>query len=115
MAIYKGDEVKFAINLQAPGFSMDTDDFDVEVKSSNGGSLKGSKGGSSTDVIIFSETDTSGEEPVTRWFVILNTTNELKPGGTLKVIATAYVPDAHANDGVRKQTATKDLDKLIAP
>ena len=115
MAIFKGDEAKFSINLTAPGFSMDTDDFDIEIVSNQGGSLKGSKGGSGTDVIIFSETDSSGEEPVTTWFVIVNTANELKPGGSLKVIATAYVPDAHADDGIRKQIATEILDKFIEP
>ena len=115
MAIFKGDEAKFSINLTAPGFSMDTDDFDVEIVSNQGGSLKGSKGGSGTDVIIFSETDSSGETPVTKWYVIVNTANELKPGGNLKVIATAYVPDVHADDGIRKQIATEILDKFIEP
>lgn len=105
---------------------MDTDDFDVEIVSTTGGSLKGSKGGTGTDVIIFSETEQitippaeEGGEPtvqtVTTWYVIVNTANELKPGGSLKVIATAYVPDVHADDGIRKQIATEILDKFIEP
>lgn len=105
--IFKGDEAKFSINLTAPGFSMDTDDFDIEVVSSIGGSLKGSKGGTGTDVIIFKEGDA--------WYAIVNTENELRPGGNLKVVATAYVPDAHADDGIRKQIATAVLDKFIEP
>lgn len=108
--IFKGDEAKFSINLTAPGFSMDTDDFDIEVVSTIGGSLKGYKNppaGSGTDVIIFKEDDA--------WYAIVNTENELRPGGSLKVIATAYVPDAHANDGIRKQIATAVLDKFIEP
>lgn len=124
--IFKGDEAKFSINLTAPGFSMDTDDFDIEVVSTIGGSLKGSKGGTGTDVIIYSEQtetqvpseDPQGEpttETTTTWYAIVNTGNELRPGGSLKVIATAYVPDAHANDGVRKQIATTVLDKFIEP
>lgn len=126
MAIFKGDEAKFSINLTAPGFSMDTDDFDIEVVSSIGGSLKGSKGGTGTDVIIYSEQtetqvpseDPQGEpttETTTTWYAIVNTANELRPGGSLKVIATAYVPDAHADDGIRKQIATAVLDKFIEP
>lgn len=107
MAIFKGDEAKFSINLTAPGFSMDTDDFDIEVVSNIGGSLKGSKGGTGTDVIIFKEDDA--------WYAIVNTENELRPGGNLKVVATAYVPDAHADDGIRKQIATAVLDKFIEP
>ena len=105
--IFKGDEAKFSINLTAPGFSMDTDDFDIEVVSTIGGSLKGSKGGTGTDVIIFKEDEA--------WYAIVNTANELRPGGSLKVIATCYVPDAHADDGVRKQIATAVLDKFFEP
>lgn len=105
--IFKGDEAKFSINLTAPGFSMDTDDFDIEVVSTIGGSLKGSKDGTGTDVIIFKEDEA--------WYAIVNTGNELRPGGSLKVIATAYVPDAHADDGIRKQIATAVLDKFIEP
>lgn len=105
--IFKGDEAKFSINLTAPGFSMDTDDFDIEVVSTIGGSLKGSKGGTGADVIIFKEDEA--------WYAIVNTANELRPGGSLKVIATAYVPDAHADDGIRKQIATAIIDKFIEP
>jgi len=105
--IFKGDEAKFSINLTAPGFSMDTDDFDIEVVSTIGGSLKGSKSGTGTDVIIFKEDDA--------WYAIVNTENELRPGGSLKVVATAYVPDAHADDGIRRQIATAVLDKFIEP
>ena len=126
MAIYQGDEPKFAIDITAQGFSMDTDDFDVEIISTTGGSLKGSKGGTGTDVIIFSETEQitippaeDGGEPTvenkTTWYVIVDTSKELRPGGSLKVVATAYVPDAHANDGIRKQIVTGILDKFVAP
>lgn len=58
--IYKGTEVKFQINLTAPGFSMDEDDFDIEVASPRS-SVYGSKGNSDSDdsdysdVVIFSE------------------------------------------------------------
>lgn len=125
MAIYQGDETKFAINITAEGFSMDRDDFDVEVESTLGGSLKGSKGGTGTDVIIFSETEEvtvppaeEGGEPtvenVTTWYVIVDTSKELVPGGALNVIVTAYIRDDHANDGTRKQTAVKKLDNFVA-
>lgn len=127
MAIYQGDEPKFAINLTAPGFSMDTDDFDVEIVSTVGGSLKGEKRTplvTGTDVRIFSETEEvtvppaeEGGEPtvqtVTKWFVIVDTSKELRPGGALNVIGTAYVPDANANDGVRKQTVKVKLDNFV--
>ena len=127
MAIYKGDEIKFSIELTAQGFSMDDDDFDIEVVSSRGGSVKGSKNppaGSDTDVIIFSEevettippAEEGGEptvETTTVWYAIVKT-EKLEPN-ELRVIATAYVPDANADDGIRKQTAVKVLDNLKKP
>lgn len=124
--IYQGDEPKFAVNLTAPGFDMSKDDFDIEITSSVGGSLKGEKRTPlvpGTDVRIFSETEQTtippteeGGEPTvqetTRWFVIVDTSKELLPGGTLMVKAIAYVPDANANDGIRQQTAMAVLDQF---
>jgi len=117
---YKGDEIKFAINLEAPGFSMDEDDFDIEVKSGNS-SVKGYKNpepGSPTDVIIYKDTVTvppeeeGGEEKtVSTWYAIVDTS--ALAIGTMRVIATAHVIDAHANDGVRNITAVAPLGKLI--
>lgn len=56
---YKGDEIKFAVKLEASGFDMDTDDFDIEVKSSNT-SVKGYKnppaGTTTPSLVIFKET-----------------------------------------------------------
>lgn len=121
---YKGDEIKFAINLEAPGFSMDDDDFDIEVKS-GATSVKGYKNSesqASTDIVIFKETTTTqpeteeGEEPaepvtVNTWYAIVDTStlaiNEMR------VIATAYIVDANANDGVRKNIAVQKLGRLV--
>lgn len=121
---YKGDEIKFAINLEAPGFSMDDDDFDIEVKSGNT-SVKGYKDSSKsedTSVVIFKETTTvtpeteEGEEPqesvtVSTWYAIVDTSSLAI--ATMRVIATAYIVDANANDGVRKNIAVQTLGKLV--
>lgn len=121
---YKGDEIKFAIKLEAPGFSMDEDDFDIEVKSGTT-SVKGYKGSgseSSTDVVIFKETTTTqpetqeGEEPadpvtVNTWYCIVDTSSLAL--ADMRVIATAYIVDANANDGVRKNIAVQKLGKLV--
>lgn len=127
MARYKGDEIKFAINIEAPGFDMETDDFDIEVKSGNK-SVKGYKDATKTEdtaVVIFKETTTvqpdtedsndDSQEPVTvnTWYAIVNTA-EL-PVGQMRVIATAYIVDANADDGVRKSIAVAQLDRLVEP
>ena len=120
---YKGDEIKFAIDLKAPGFSMDDDDFDIEVKSGNS-SVKGSKGASaetSAGLRIFKETETvqpetpEGEEPqepvtVSTWYAIVDTSTLAL--SKMRVIATAYIVDANANDGVRKNISVRTLGKL---
>lgn len=118
MALYQGDEGKFTFELKAEGFSMEDDDFEIEIVGLKGGSIKGYKtppaGSEDTDVIIYSETEETqippaeeGGEPTvettTTWFVIFKT-DKLTPG-SVKVIGTAYVPDAKADDGIRTQTA----------
>ena len=121
---YKGDEIKFAINIEAPGFNMDEDDFDIEVKSGNT-SVKGYKDASKdqgTAVVIFKETETvqpetpEGEEPqdpvtVSTWYAIVDTSSLAL--ADMRVIATAYIVDANANDGVRKNIAVQKLGKLV--
>ena len=123
---YKGDEIKFAINLEAPGFSMDDDDFDIEVKSGNT-SVKGYKDASKsqdTAVVIFKETETvqpetpEGEEPqdpvtVSTWYAIVDTATLAL--GSMRVISTAHIVDANANDGVRKNISVQPLGKLVDP
>ena len=110
--IYQGDEKKFAIELTAPGFNIDTDDFDIEVKSPKS-SIKASKGASTEQLVIFYETVTPAEgEPYKVWFGIVDTTT--LSIGTLTVVATAYIPDANANDGVRRESDSKELGNLKA-
>lgn len=117
---FKGEEIKVAINLEAPGFSMDNDDFIIEVKSGKViiTGYKNPPEGSSTDVIIFKETETvppeeeGGEETtVNKWYAIIDTKS--LPAGTLTMIATAKILDTHANDGVRDSIATAQLCKLL--
>jgi len=117
---YKGDEVKFSINLTAPGFSMDEDDFDIEVSTPKA-SVKASKGAPTDDLRIFREPEldsssdnsdsNSSEEPQSgTWYAIVDTA---KLGdGEMRVFATAHIKDAHANDYVRNQTAVTSLGTL---
>ena len=113
---FKGDEVKFAINIEFPGFSMDDDEFDIEVKSGNT-SVKGYKNPEeeSPGLVIFKETvqEPETEEEVSTWYAIADT--QSLATGTMRVIATAYIVDANANDGVRKDINVSTLGKLVDP
>lgn len=117
MAIYyKGDEVKVAIRLEAEGFSMDADDFDLEVKSGST-SIHGHKGAEvdpSSDIVIFKETVEQEEgESVSAWYAIIDTANLAT--GQMRMIATAHINDANANDGDRKSIAVVQLGTLKEP
>ena len=107
---YKGDEVKFSIDLQVPGFSMDDNNFDVEVASPKA-SVKASKNASTDDLIIFDETVTPAEgDPYKVWYAIVDTTTLTT--GDLKVIATAHIPDTYASGHMRRQSAVATLGTL---
>ena len=111
MAIfYKGSEYKFSIELAAEGFSMDDDDFDIEVASPRNSVVghKNAAKNTDTDVVIFKQTGA-----VSGWYAIVDTTN--LQIGDLRVIATAYIIDSNANDGVRKEIAVTPFGKLVNP
>lgn len=106
---YKGTEIKFAFEITAEGFNMDTDDFDIEVASPRN-SVMGSKTGSSTsggseDLSIKKESGT--------WYAIAKTEGLSK--GDLRAIATAHIPDTSAYDGVRNEVAVASLGTLLLP
>ncbi len=110
MTMYCGDEKKFAIELTAPGFDIDTDDFDLEVRSHKA-RVKASKGSSTEDLAIFYETVTPAEgDPYKVWYAIVDTTKLIK--GQLIVVATAYITDANASGGMRKESAKYVLGNL---
>ena len=114
-----GDEIKFAINLQAQGFSMDDDDFDIKIVHPRG-YIEGTKeeGGSQDQKLIIyregpvesassgenEESESSGEPEQGTWYCIVDTTGFAR--GDLKVVATAHVVDVNASDGVRNEIAT---------
>jgi len=114
MAIYKGTEVKFGINLAAPGFDMDTDDFEISIVTA-GVTISGAKGNpdSSSKIRIFSESSDSSGDSGSNWYAIAET-DTLK-AGPLKVIAKAYIPDANAADGIRTEVAVAELGILANP
>ena len=114
--IYKGTEARFTIDLEAEGFSMDEHDFDIEVVSPKG-SVKGSKRAgkrADSEVVIFKDTDIdSSDSDDGVWCAIAETKN--LSVGELRVIATCYIPDANANDGIRIEVAPSSLDRLVNP
>lgn len=120
----KGTQGKFAINIEAQGFSMDRDDFEIEVISPRG-SVKGYnslKLGQSSGIRVYKEeatasstvedSDSSEEKGTTStWYAVFDTAN--LSVGPLRVVATAYIPDENDIDGIRKEIAVARLGKLI--
>jgi hypothetical protein len=117
-----GDEVKFAINITAPGFSMDDDDFEIEVSTPKA-SVKASKREPTVDLLIFrepelgsssdsssSDSSSSEETQPGTWYAIVDM-SKLSPG-EVRVIATAHVYDPQANDSIRNMIAVTTLGTL---
>lgn len=120
----KGTKVKFAINIEAQGFSMDTDDFDIEVISTRE-SVRGYKNperGTSNDLVIYNDITTAsptGDDSasseagdiVSKWYAILDTSK--LSVGQLRVVATAHIPDINVDGGIRTELAVARLGKLV--
>ena len=114
-SFYKGDEIKVAITLKAEGFDMNTDDFDLEVKSASTSIVghKGDEPSSASDIVIYSETTEESGESATVWYAIIDTAGLAT--GTMRLIATAHINDEKANDGDRKSIAVATIGKLVEP
>lgn len=113
-AIYKGTEKKFSLDIDAEGFDMDEDDFQVEVCTPRSSVVGVKSLGGSADVRIFREdSDSSSSGESGTWWVIVDTQNLIP--GDLRVIVTAHVPDANANDGIRNEVDVVQLGKLLKP
>lgn len=95
---YRGTELKFKVELTAAGFSMASDDFEIEVKS----------GRSTISMAKEDLIEKSGE-----YYAVIDTSD--LPAGTLKLVATAHVPDTDADDGVRNEVAVANLCKIVNP
>lgn len=128
---YKGEEKKFAINIAAAGFNMDTDDFEVEVTNGKE-SFSVQKTGEPTEAGFWTNEDGSlvtfyeektveipAEEPggeptqntIKNWFCIIDT-KYFNSIGQLTVNGTAYITDPKAYDGVRKSIDVATLGTL---
>lgn len=115
---YKGEEKKFAFKIEATGFDMDTDDFELEVTSSkdviavmktgepNEHGVWANEEGS---LCVFYETDQATSEK--NWFAIVDT-QFFTTTGQLNIIGTAFIVDEKAFDGVRKSIDESILGTL---
>lgn len=91
--IFVGTELKFKIEIEAKGFSMETDDFNVVIKRRN-------------QVKAYNKEDlvTDGEGG---YYVCFDTAEF--GVGTISAVVTAYVPDTDFPDGLRTEVYAMDL------
>lgn len=90
--IFVGTELKYTIDIQADGFSMDTDDFLVTIKSTK-------------TSIQFTKEEMSKTQDDKYLFTI--NTAELGTG-EYNISVTAYIPDDDFEDGLRTEV-TREL------
>lgn len=111
---YRKSEIRFAVHLEANGFSMDDDDWELEVKVGSKSVYISKEECTKETYSDSSDSDSSSsEEAESVWYAIVDT-SELIPGN-MRVIATAHIPDVAAEDGDRKEIAVAHLGKLIDP
>lgn len=101
-----GSAVKFEIDLSAEGFSMNNDDFDVEIAGAKN-SVYASKNTPDPqgNFTIYKESNT--------WYGILKT--DAVGLGDCKLIATAYITDSAAHGGNRKEIASTSFGRIVKP
>lgn len=85
--IWNGTEVKMRLTIEAPGFSMDNDDFTIVLKC-GGHSLTFTK----DDLVV----DEHGN------YIVCFDTAPFG-SGSVDAVITAYVPDDDFNDGTRTE------------
>lgn len=96
--VYEGQGMKFALDIASPGFSMDDDDFELEVSNeSNGRKLKIAK----TDMLV-------RDDGTYIFTVDTNKTGR----GRLVLTTTAYVPDTDFDGGIRVEIDKKELCRV---
>lgn len=93
--IYVGTDLKFAINIQCQGFSMDDDEFEITLVNGKN-RLELSK----DDLVKDNNT----------WYLCFDST-ELGHGDVTMIVC-AYVPDADFEDGVRKEVLETTLCQI---
>lgn len=85
--IYSGTDLKFAVNIESPGFSMDDDDFTVDLVN---GRRK----------LTLEKSDmVNGEDG--NWYLCFDS-SELGTGD-IYIIVYAHVPDDDFDDGIRTE------------
>lgn len=89
---FYGTEPKYLVEITSPGFSMQTDDFKIELK----------RGANSK---VFEKQDLVYREG--NFYLCFDTT-DFGPG-TITAIMTAYVPDDDFDDGIRTEVYKFDF------
>lgn len=89
---FLGTEVKFLVTIEADGFDMERDDFNITLK----------RGGST---LVFDKTDLVHD--VDSFYLCFDTKD--LGSGVVTATITAYVPDNDFDDGLRTEVYKFDL------
>lgn len=92
-------DFKFLVELEAPGFDMNADDWSIEVKCGN------------KTVSVIPKSDCRSTEE--GWFVSIPA--DILRQGELALVARASVPDSTFPDGKRDELAREVIFNLVKP
>ena len=94
--IFVGTDLKFKLDITSPGFSMETDDFEVDL----------SRG---QNTLHFEKEDLVVDDQ-DNYYVCFS--SSALGAGTVKATITAHVPDEDFEDGIRDEVYKFDLVSL---
>lgn len=99
-SFYLGNDYKLLIEMTAPGFSMDDDDWDVSIKI-----------GSRT-LAKYAKADCIRDDEGNYYALVRG--SDMRPGN-LDIIFHAYVPDDDWDDGIMNEIDKQSLATIIKP
>lgn len=103
--IYIGTEVKYLVNIEADGFVMDRDDFEITLR-------RGTKERTFAKSELVREESVEEGQTVVRFYLCFDT--QEFGAGTLTCIVRAYVPDSDFPDGLRTEVTKFALMNVLA-
>lgn len=95
---YMGTDLKVLVEMEAPGFSMADDDWEVSLKS-------GSK------VLVTFTKDQCAVDEDGKYYICVR--SDVLRRGSIDIVFHAHVPDDDWDDGIRNETDKQNFAKIL--
>lgn len=93
--IFEGNDLKYAIGMESPGFDMNEDDWEVQIR-------LGKK-----VLASFTRDNSVYDSEEGQYYICID--HDLLSAGTIDIVFIAHVPDEDFEDGIRDEVDKKRL------